>query len=138
MAIVLKPDHLVQPSHPPVPASSGWWWIAIVCALPVALPAAGSVPAAPPEWIQVHAPNLDGQTARPLRYRPDGPDFVIANGAEFFNRPLYGANTAFRVDAGDRPEFALYLPGRGGNLRLGLKSPAGAKWLHHVDRTVTR
>ena len=42
---------------------------------------------------------------------------------EFFNRPLYGSNTAFRVDAGDRPEFSLYLPGRGGNLRLGVVTP---------------
>jgi len=31
-------------------------------------------------------------------------------GKEFFNRPLYGTNTAFRVDAGDRPETAA---GRG-------------------------
>jgi hypothetical protein len=63
--------------------------------------------------------NFDGQTRRPLRYRPVGTDFVIENGVEFFNRPLYGTNTAFRVDAGDRPEFSLYLPGRGGNLRCG-------------------
>src|SRR5436190_6444601 len=49
--------------------------------------------------------NFRGKTARPLRYQPDGTDFVIENGSEFFNRPLYGTNTAFRVDAGDRPEF---------------------------------
>jgi hypothetical protein len=73
--------------------------------------------------------NFAGRTARPLRYRPVGTDFVITNGAEFFNRPLYGGNTAFRVDAGDRPEFSLYLPGRGGNLRLGFKTGAGQKWL---------
>ncbi|MDQ5978088.1 MAG: hypothetical protein QG602_1060, partial [Verrucomicrobiota bacterium] len=65
-------------------------------------------------------PNLVDNIERPLRYTPDGEDFVIVNGGEFFNRPLYGGNTAFRVDAGDRPEFVLYLPGRGGNLRLGL------------------
>jgi hypothetical protein len=73
--------------------------------------------------------NFYGQTARPLRYRPEGTDFRIENGAEFFNRPLYGTNTAFRVDAGDRPEFSLYLPGRGGVLRLGVKTREGAKWL---------
>src|SRR5215207_876174 len=73
--------------------------------------------------------NFDGRTARPLRYRPEGTDFRIENGAESFNRPLYGTNTAFRVDAGDRPEFSLYLPGRGGVLRLGLKTASGAKWL---------
>lgn len=33
--------------------------------------------------------NFKGQTERPLRYRPEGTDFVIENGKEFFNRPLY-------------------------------------------------
>ena len=83
-------------------------------------------------------PNPAGNVDRPLRYRPDGTDFVIENGAEFFNRPLYGGNTAFRVDAGDRPEFTLYLPGRGGNLRLGLAVGAAAKWLHDAERIVAR
>lgn len=83
-------------------------------------------------------PNLAQNIERPLRYYPDGRDFVIENGTEFFNRPLYGANTAFRVDAGDRPEFSLYLPGRGGNLRLGLKSGARVKWLHDAERIIAR
>jgi hypothetical protein len=83
-------------------------------------------------------PNLATNIERPLRYRPDGTDFVIENGAEFFNRPLYGTNTAFRVDAGDRPEFSLYLPGRGGNLRIGMKTAAGAKWLFDAEKIVTR
>jgi hypothetical protein len=83
-------------------------------------------------------PNLAGNIERPLRYRPEGTDFVIENGAEFFNRPLYGGNTAFRVDAGDRPEFTLYLPGRGGNLRLGLKAGATVKWLHEAERVTAR
>jgi hypothetical protein len=82
--------------------------------------------------------NFDGQTRRPLRYHPVGTDFVIENGAEFFNRPLYGTNTAFRVDAGDRPEFALYLPGRGGNLRLAIKTDAGQKWLFDAEHILTR
>jgi len=67
-----------------------------------------------------------------------GTDFVIENGGEFFNRPLYGTNTAFRVDAGDRPEFALYLPGRGGNLRLAIKTNAGQKWLFDAEHILTR
>ncbi len=75
-------------------------------------------------------PNLRGQLAQPLRYHPEGEDFVIENGTEFFNRSLYGGNDAFRVDGGDRPEFSLYLPGRGGNLRLGLRTAAGTTWLH--------
>ena len=83
-------------------------------------------------------PNLVDNIDRPLRYHPDGPDFVIENGAEFFNRSLYGGHTAFRVEGGDRPEFVLYLPGRGGNLRFGLRSAAGTKWLHDAAHIVTR
>jgi hypothetical protein len=83
-------------------------------------------------------PNLQGRLDRPLRYRPDGADFVIDDGREFFNRPLYGGNTAFRVDGGDRPEFALYLPGRGGNLRLGVRTKAGMRWLHEARQVKTR
>jgi hypothetical protein len=83
-------------------------------------------------------PNLVGNTAQPLRYRPDGEDFVIHNGAEFFNRSLYGGNTAFRVDGGDKPEFVLYLPGRGGNLRLAIRTPAGDRWLHEADSVTMR
>jgi hypothetical protein len=100
----------------------GW---GAVLALSVTGSVLGQVPAAQKLW-----PNLVDNIERPLRYTPDGEDFVIVNGGECFNRPLYGGNTAFRVDAGDRPEFVLYLPGRGGNLRLGLRAAAGAKWLH--------
>ncbi len=78
--------------------------------------------------------NLD----RPLRYTPVGTDFVITNGAEFFNRPLYGGSSPFRVDGGDKPEFSLYLPGRGGNLRFGFKTVAGIKWLNDAAQVVTR
>ncbi|HUJ71748.1 MAG TPA: DUF4450 domain-containing protein, partial [Verrucomicrobiae bacterium] len=83
-------------------------------------------------------PNLEGQIERPLRYRPEGTDFVIENGTEWFNRPLYGANTAFRVDAGDKPEFSLYLPGHGGNLRFGIKTATTAKWVFNADKVVAR
>lgn len=83
-------------------------------------------------------PNLESNIDRPLRYRPDGADFVIENGAEFFNRPLYGGNTAFRVDGGDKPEFVLYLPGRGGNLRLAVRTATGMKWLHDAASITTR
>lgn len=89
--------------------------------------------------INFHAQgNFIGKTERQLRYHPEGADFVIENGTEFFNRPLYGGNTAFRVDAGDKPEFVLYLPGRGGNLRLGINSKKGAKWLFDADKIITR
>ena len=92
----------------------------------------------PPEWIYQPRGNFEGHTARPLRYWPDGTDFVITNGTEFFNRPLYSANSAFRADGGDKPEFSLYLPGRGGNLRLGVKTTAGVKWLNDAEQIVTR
>ncbi|ADU15230.1 DUF4450 domain-containing protein [Asticcacaulis excentricus] len=83
-------------------------------------------------------PNIEGQISTPLRYRPDKGDFVIRNGAEYFNRALYGGHTAFRVDAGDKPEFSLYLPGRGGNLRLGLRTHAGIKWINDAQDTESR
>lgn len=90
-----------------------------------------------PGTTGVH-PNLIGQTQRSLRYRPDGSDFVIENGGEFFNRSLYGGNTAFRVDGGDKPEFTMYLPGRGGNLRFAIRSAAGLRWLHEARSVVMR
>lgn len=66
---------------------------------------------------------------RTMHYLPDGDNFTAVNGHMRFNRALYGTNTAFRVEAGDLPEFALYLPGMGGNLRLGLQRADSSKWL---------
>jgi hypothetical protein len=83
-------------------------------------------------------PMLTNNIARPLRYWPINGDFVITNGTEFFNRPLYCDNSAFRVDCGDKPEFSLYVPGRGGNLRPGIKTPAGIKWLNNADKIITK
>ncbi len=75
-----------------------------------------------------------------LRYHPEGDDFVITNGNRRFNRALYGTNTAFRVEAGDLPEFALYMPGMGGNLKFGLIGPNGAesKWLIAAKQITAR
>ena len=88
-------------------------------------------------------PLMEGMTARPLRYRPVSGEFVIRNGAEYFNRPIYAPCSRtqtgdFRVDAGDRPEFSLYLPGHGGNLKLGVMGPAGvgSKWTTNCDEVV--
>jgi hypothetical protein len=67
--------------------------------------------------------------ARAIRYQPEGEDFIIVNGERRFNRALYGNNTGFRVEAGDLPEFALYMPGMGGNLQFGLISADSSKWL---------
>lgn len=99
---------------------------------------AGSASYNPPERLMAVRPTFEGQTSRPLRYRPDGRDFVIENGREFFNRPLYGGNTAFRADAGDKPELSLYVPGQAGNVRFGLQTSGGITWLHEADRIVSR
>ena len=66
---------------------------------------------------------------RTLRYHPEGNDIVIENGEKRFNRALYGGNTAFRAEAGDLPEFALYMPGMGGNLKFGIIANGRSRWL---------
>lgn len=71
---------------------------------------------------------------RTVRYHPDGNDFVIENGERRFTRALYGTNTAFRVEAGDLPEFAMYMPGMGGNLRFGLINASQHKWLINAKK----
>jgi hypothetical protein len=97
-----------------------------------------AVAADPPEWVYLGKGNFEDHIARPLRYWPENGDFVITNGVESFNRPLYCLNSAFRIDAGDKPELSLYLPGRGGNLRLGIKTPSGAKWLNDAQTIIAR
>src|SRR6478735_4884122 len=66
---------------------------------------------------------------RLLRYHPEGEDIVITNGDRRFTRALYGTNTAFRAEAGDLPEFALYMPGMGGNIKFGIIANGRSKWL---------
>jgi hypothetical protein len=66
---------------------------------------------------------------RVLRYHPEGTDFVITNGTRRFVRALYGTNTGFRIEAGDLPEFALYMPGMGGNFRFVITGHKKVKWL---------
>lgn len=95
-------------------------------------------PAPGREHHQRLRPMLPDNLDRPLRYQPDAGDFVKINGAECFNRPLYGCSSPFRVDAGDRAEFSFYLPGRGGNLRLGILSGKTAKWLDEAAFTEAR
>jgi hypothetical protein len=73
-----------------------------------------------------------------LRYRPNGTDFVITNGNRLFTRALYGTHTAFRVETGDRPEFALYMPGMGGNFKFGITSGTKSKWLTEADKITAR
>ena len=73
---------------------------------------------------------------RELRYHPEGEGFVITNGNRLFTRALYGTHTAFRVEAGDRPEFALYMAGMGGNFKLGIAAGDSSKWLT-AAKTIT-
>src|SRR6187399_2270282 len=75
---------------------------------------------------------------RTLRYHPEGNDIVIENGDKRFNRALYGGNTAFRAEVGDLPEFALYMPGMGGNIKFGLISNDKSKWLINADMITAR
>ncbi|OCX51986.1 hypothetical protein BEL04_16895 [Mucilaginibacter sp. PPCGB 2223] len=75
---------------------------------------------------------------RELRYHPEGSDFVITNGNRLFTRALYGTNTAFRVETGDKPEFGLYMPGMGGNLKLGIAAGGQSKWLTNAQTIVAR
>jgi hypothetical protein len=89
-------------------------------------------------YSQTPTPPLWHNQQRTLRYHPEGTDFVITNGTHRFTRALYGTNTAFRVEAGDLPEFALYLPGMGGNLKFGLLADGQSKWLIKADNIVAR
>ena len=76
---------------------------------------------------------------RQLRYKPDGQDLVITNGARRFNRALYGTNTAFRVECGDLPELALFAgKGMGGNIRFGIENGNSSKWLYQAENIETR
>lgn len=75
---------------------------------------------------------------RQQRYQSEGTDFVIVNGTKRFNRALYGTQTAFRVEAGDLPEFAMYMPGFGGNIQLGIIRGGQSKWLTQAQRIEAR
>ena len=75
---------------------------------------------------------------RTLRYSPDGEDFVIVNGKNKFNRALYGGNTGFRLETGDVPEFAFYLPRMGGNLTFSISKGLKTIQLNNAEKIETR
>ncbi|WP_370476355.1 DUF4450 domain-containing protein [Tamlana flava] len=77
------------------------------------------------------------QPQRKIHYVPDGESFILKNGTRKFNRALYGTNTGFRVETGDLPEFAMYLPGMGGNFKLGISTETSSKWLPECDSIKT-
>ncbi|PXY42442.1 glycogen debranching protein [Flavobacterium cheongpyeongense] len=78
------------------------------------------------------------QTVRKIHYAPEGNSFVLKNGTRKFNRALYGSNTGFRVETGDLPEFAMYMPGMGGNFKLGLINGKESKWITEAAKISTK
>jgi hypothetical protein len=74
---------------------------------------------------------------RTIHYQPQGNDFILYKGTRKFNRALYGTNTAFRVEAGDLPEFALYMPGMGGNCKIGISVNGKSKWISTATQIKT-
>jgi hypothetical protein len=87
------------------------------------------------------SPVVSGQdktTIRKIHYVPEGNSFVLKNGTRKFNRALYGSNTGFRVETGDLPEFAMYMPGMGGNLKLGIVTGKESKWITEASKIDTR
>ncbi|MBD0823727.1 DUF4450 domain-containing protein [Aestuariibaculum marinum] len=89
---------------------------------------------------QLPAQELTGKQAelRQIHYLPKGESFILKNGSRKFNRALYGTNTGFRVEAGDLPEYALYMPGMGGNFKLGITTEEKSKWLTECDVIATK
>lgn len=86
---------------------------------------------------QVASPDHNIKSKK-IHYTPEDGDFVLKNGSRKFNRALYGTNTGFRVEAGDLPEFALYMPGMGGNFKLGIATKFDSKWITTCDSINTR
>nr|WP_315241690.1 DUF4450 domain-containing protein [uncultured Flavobacterium sp.] len=78
------------------------------------------------------------QAVRKIHYVPEGNSFVLKNGTRKFNRALYGSNTGFRVETGDLPEFAMYMPGMGGNFKLGLVNGKDSKWITEASKIDTK
>lgn len=59
-----------------------------------------------------------GTEAADFHYMPVGRSVTAIDGKVKFNRALYGAHSGFRVDCSDFPEFGIYLPNMGGNMRF--------------------
>jgi len=95
-----------------------------ICILLAGKPSAGQEAVATQLWHNKE---------RNVHYLPAGTDFVCANPTRRFNRALYGTSTAFRAEAGDLPEFAMYMPGMGGNLQFALQYGGKTKWLIKAD-----
>ncbi|NGM64575.1 DUF4450 domain-containing protein [Sphingobacterium sp. SGR-19] len=75
---------------------------------------------------------------RSVHYTEDHGDFLLVNGKYRFNRALYGNHKPSRVEAGDLPEFALYMPGMAGNLQFVLEKEGSYKKLIDAEHIETR
>lgn len=105
------------------------WLVAVATCLLATLTADAQSPAQATPW---HGKE------RHLHYAPwEQHAFKLVQGKRRFNRALYGTHTGFRIEAGDVPEFAFYLPGMGGNARLALHTGTGSKWLSEADSIET-
>ena len=90
-----------------------------------------------PGFAQTPNKTLSITKERQVHYLPQGNDFICVKPTMRFNRALYGTNTAFRVEAGDLPEFAMYMPGMGGNLQFKLLRAGKTKELIKADSIKT-
>ena len=88
-------------------------------------------------FAQNTTPSLWHGKERIMHYQPQGNSFICVNPYKKFNRALYGGNTAFRVETGDLPEFALYMPGMGGNCKIGFIKNNQSKWLSQCSKIKT-
>ena len=88
-------------------------------------------------YAQTSPANLWHNKERTIHYQPQGNDFILYKGTRKFNRALYGINTGFRVEAGDLPEFALYMPGMGGNCKIGIINNNNSKWITEANNIKT-
>ncbi|MFV0566752.1 MAG: DUF4450 domain-containing protein [Flavobacteriaceae bacterium] len=92
-------------------------------------------------WIgkqHSNAQEIETASTRPFHYTPENESFLLNKGTKKFNRALYGTHTGFRIETGDLPEFALYLPGMGGNFKLGIVTSETGKWLTESDSITTK
>ncbi|WP_462254787.1 DUF4450 domain-containing protein [Ferruginibacter sp.] len=101
----------------------GWAFFFFVCTLNVS--------------AQISPANLWHGLERTIHYQPHGNDFILYKGTRKFNRALYGTNTGFRVETGDLPEFALYMPGMGGNCKIGISVNGKNKWITEATQIKT-
>jgi Domain of unknown function (DUF4450) len=76
---------------------------------------------------------------RPTRYSAEGGAIVGRNGKRFYNRPLYSANTAAFVLAGDLP-LARFASGCSvhGTFFCGVERRGRTIWLQDMDNVTTR